>query len=428
MRFFIQTLGCPKNEADSDGLERALCDAGMTRGRPDDADIVIVNTCGFIDAAKEESIDAILDGAAAAHARGARIAAVGCLVERYRSELEAELPEVDLWCGLDWSPLIGALASGSAGAPGGTIARSPGRSASRRDRPVHAYVKVSDGCDRRCAYCAIPLIKGAYETTPPATILADAAMALAAGAQELVLVGQDTSRWSWPGWGGLERLLAELKALGPAWLRLLYLQPDGIDAALLDAMAAYAVPYLDVPLQHASAAILRRMGRKGDGSAHLELLDRVRRAVPGVALRSTFIAGFPGETEEDVEQLLEFVGAAGLAVAGVFVFDAQDGTRAAAMPEQVPIALRLERADRLGAAIDEAALAYWTGLIGRELDVLVERGTRRSDGEAVGRLAVQAPDIDGRTLLRGRPLRRGRLMRARVVGTLGYDVEATTGD
>ena len=427
MRFFIETLGCPKNEADSDRLERALCGAGLTRGRPADADVVVVNTCGFIDAAKEESIDAILDAVAVAHARGARIAAVGCLVERYRAELEAELPEVDLWCGLDWGPLVDALMSGGTGVSGGAAGGNPGRSASRRDRPVHAYVKVSDGCDRRCAYCAIPLIKGAYETTPPATILAEAATALAAGARELVLVGQDTSRWSWPGWGGLERLLVELKALGPAWLRLLYLQPDGIDAVLLDALSAYAVPYVDVPLQHASGAVLRRMGRKGDGDASLELLDRVRRAVPGVALRSTFIAGFPGETEEDVEQVLEFVGAAGLAVAGVFVFDAQEGTRAAAMPEQVPKELRVERAARLGAAIDEAASAYWSGLVGRELDVLVERGTGRPGGEVVGRLAVQAPDIDGRTLLRGGPLRRGRLVRARVVGTLGYDVEATTG-
>jgi ribosomal protein S12 methylthiotransferase len=293
---------------------------------------------------------------------------------------------------------------------------------------VHAYVKVSDGCDRRCAYCAVPLIKGDYETVPPAAILADAAAALAAGARELVLVGQDTSRWSWPEWGGLERLLAELKALGPAWLRLLYLQPDGVDDCLLEALAAHAVPYADLPLQHAAEGVLRRMGRTGDGDTYLALLDRVRRALPGVAVRSTFIAGFPGETEADVDTLLAFVAGAQLAVAGVFVFDAQEGTRAAAMPGQVPMQLRLERAARVGEAIDEAAAGHWSGFIGRELDVLVERGSGRPDGEVVGRLAVQAPDIDGRTLLSGRPVRRGQLVSARVVGTLGYDVMATTGD
>ena len=427
MRFFIQTLGCPKNEADSDRLERALQAAGLIRGRSDDADVVVVNTCGFIDAAKEESIGAILDAAAAAHARGARVAAVGCLVERYHPELEAEVPEVDLWCGLEWGALTAALvADGTRPAAGG--AGEGGRRAPRRPRSTHAYIKVSDGCDRRCAYCAIPLIKGAYEATPPAAILADAAAALANGARELVLVGQDTSRWSWPGWGGLERLLAELKALGPVWVRLLYLQPDGIDGALLEAVAAHAVPYLDVPLQHASGVVLRRMGRGGDGDAYLELLERARRALPGVAVRSTFITGFPGETEEDVERLLEFIAAARLAVAGVFVFDAQEGTRAAALPGQVPTELRLERAARLGEAIDAAAEGFWAGLAGRELDVLVERGSGRPDGEAVGRLAVQAPDIDGRTLLSGHPVRRGRLVRARVVGMLGYDVAATTGD
>jgi len=295
-------------------------------------------------------------------------------------------------------------------------------------RPVHAYVKVSDGCDRRCAYCAIPLIKGAYEAVPPATVLADAEAALGAGARELVLVGQDTSRWAWPGWGGLERLLAELEALGPVWIRLLYLQPDGVDEALLQALAAHAVPYLDLPLQHASRAVLRRMGRDGDGDAYLELLERVRRTIPDVAVRSTFIAGFPGETEAEVEELLAFVDAAGLAVAGVFAFDPQEGTPAASMSRQVPPALRLERAARLGQAIDRGARRYWEGLVGGEMAVLVERGTRSADREAVGRLAVQAPDIDGRTLLRGRQLRRGQVVRARVVASLGYDVEATTGD
>jgi ribosomal protein S12 methylthiotransferase len=292
---------------------------------------------------------------------------------------------------------------------------------------MHAFVKVSDGCDRLCAYCAIPLIKGAYEAIAPQAVLAAASEAVSAGARELVLVGQDTSRWSWPGWGGLERLLAELEALGPAWLRLLYLQPDGIDDGLLAALAAHVVPYLDVPLQHASGAVLRRMGRDGDADAYLALLERARRAIPGLAVRSTFIAGYPGETEADVDELLAFIAAADIAVAGVFAFDPQEGTRAALLPGQIPPPTRLERAARLGEAIDRSAAAYWGRLVGEEVDVLVERGSRRPDGEALGRLAVQAPDVDGRTLLSGCPTRRGQIVRARVVGTLGYDVTVTTG-
>jgi ribosomal protein S12 methylthiotransferase len=426
VRFHILTLGCPKNEADSDRLERALRAAGLTPGGAGDADLLVVNTCGFIDAAKEESIDAILDAAATAHARGARVAAVGCLVERYRRELEAELPEVDLWCGLDRAALLAELSAAPSRVAQERRAMPPDCRTSRRPRPVHAYIKVSDGCDRHCAFCAIPLIKGRYASLSPQAILADARAALDAGAQELVLVGQDTSHWAWPGWGGLQRLLGELRALGPTWLRLLYLQPEGVDDGLLEALALHAVPYVDLPLQHASGSVLRRMGRSGEAEAYLALLAKVRRAVPGAAVRSTFIAGFPGETEDDVDTLLDFIASAELAVAGVFAFDPQEGTRAATLPGQVPLEVRLERAARVSTAIDAAAASFWIGLAGRDLDVLVERGTGSPDGEAVGRLAVQAPDIDGRTLLSGRAVRRGRLARARVVGVLGYDVAATT--
>ena len=425
--FFIQTLGCPKNEADSDALERRLRAAGHTPAAAGRADVLVVNTCGFIDAAKEESIDALLDAAEVAHARGARVAAVGCLVERHREELAAELPEVDLWCGLDMAPLLAALATPSgegpqaADAPAGAAVPVP-----RRPRPVAAYVKVSDGCDRRCAFCAIPLIKGDYEVVAPAEVLRAARAALAAGARELVLVGQDTSRWRQPGWGGVRRLLGELAALEPAplWLRLLYLQPDGIDDELLEALAAHAVPYVDVPLQHASRDVLRRMGRSGDGDAYLRLLERVRGALPGAAVRSTFISGFPGETDADHEELLAFIRAAGLAAAGVFTFDAQEGTAAADMPAQVPAALAFERAAEAGQAIDEQAARFWAVLAGSPVDVLVERGTSRADGLAVGRIALQAPDIDGRTLVRGARVRRGDVVRAVAVEAVGYDVEA----
>ena len=404
----------------------------------------MVNTCGFIDAAKEESIDALLEAADVAARRGARLAAVGCLVERYRGELEPELPEVDLWCGLDLAPLLaaferwagpdaalertetggrgpGASAEPAAGRRRGGAAASPARS---RPRPVSAYVKVSDGCDRRCAYCAIPLIKGDYEAVPPAEVLAQARAALAEGARELVLVGQDTSRYDAPGYGGLERLLADVAALGPAWVRLLYLQPDGLDARLLEAMSRHTLPYVDVPLQHASRRVLTAMGRRGDGEAYLGLLAQVRRALPGATVRSTFLVGFPGETETDVDELVAFVEEARLAVAGVFAFDAQEGTRAAALDGQVPEDLRLERAARVGAAIDRAAAPHWEGLVGRTVEALVEHARRGQPSAAVGRIAAQAPDVDGIALLEGPRLRRGRLCRVRVVAAQGYDVTA----
>ena len=358
------------------------------------------------------------------------MAAVGCLVERYRDELAAEMPEVDLWCGLDTAPLLAALAEG-----GEEAGRDPARPAGaagaavpvpRRPRPVSAYVKVSDGCDRRCSFCAIPLIKGDYEIVPAAEVLRAARAQLAAGARELVLVGQDTSRWTQPGWGGMSRLLGELAALepAPAWLRLLYLQPDGVTDELLEALAAHAVPYVDVPLQHASGAVLRRMRRSGDGAAHLALLARVRAALPGAAVRSTFITGFPGETDAEFEELEDFVREAGLAVAGVFVYDEQEGTAASGMPGAVPHGLALERAARLGELIDREAARFWRGLAGSTVDVLVERGTSRPDGAASGRVALQAPDVDGRTTVTGVRARRGDLIRAVVSDALGYDVEA----
>jgi ribosomal protein S12 methylthiotransferase len=333
---------------------------------------------------------------------------------------------VDLWCGLDMAPLLAALAETGGEAVSDKRGASLAVPVPRRQRPVSAYVKVSDGCDRRCSFCAIPLIKGDYETVPGEDILRTARAALAAGARELVLVGQDTSRWAQPGWGGVSRLLGELAALGPAphWLRLLYLQPDGIDDELLEAIAAHAVPYIDVPLQHASGAVLRRMRRSGDGDAPLRLLERIRSVLPGAAVRSTFIAGFPGETEAEFEELLAFVHAARLAVAGVFVYDEQEGTAAMGMPGAVPRELAFERAARLGAVIDRDAEAFWNGLSGQSVDVLIERGTSRPEGAAVGRCALQAPDVDGRTTVRGARVRRGDLVRAVVRDSLGYDVEA----
>lgn len=446
-RFAFVTLGCPKNEADSDRLEAILEAAGHECATPPHADLLIVNTCGFIDAAKEESIAALLDAVEAAAVTGARVAAYGCLVERYRAELAVELPEVDIFSGFDIEPLRvvldeiavadGEEAGGSVrGAPDGAgpaaAERGCGRAAVRRhlrrSRPLHAYVKISDGCDQTCSFCAIPLIKGRYDVVPPDEILALAGAALERGARELVLVGQDTSRWAWPGYGGLERLLRDLKSLDPLWLRLMYLQPQNVSESLLEALCRYAVPYVDIPLQHASRRVLRAMRRQGDGESYLRLLERVRDALPGVALRSTFLVGFPGETETEFAELLDFVAAARPAVGGVFVFDPQEGTSAAALPRQVPPEVGFERAARLQEVIDRCAGSFWGDTVGHTVDLLVERGTGRPGGEAVGRIALQAPDTDGVTFVRGVVCRRGQRRRVRIDGVVGYDLTASAPD
>ncbi len=426
-------MGCPKNEADSDRLEAELRGAGHRPAPLSSADLVLVNTCGFIDAAKQESIDVLLDVCEATHARGGHVAAYGCLIARHEAELRVELPEVDVFSPFDTGPILELLAqlagrgrcapgvegAARAGGAAGEAATQP-----RRRRPTHAYVKISDGCDRRCSFCAIPQIKGTYRAVAPAEILASAEAALAGGARELVLVGQDTSRWSWPGYGGLERLLCDLRGLGAVWLRLLYLQPDGLSEAVLDALAAYGVPYVDIPLQHASRPVLRAMGRGGDGETYLALLDGVRAHLPQVAVRSTFMTGFPGETEDDVDELIAFIGAARLAVAGVFVFDAQDGTAAAAMKGQVPETQRNERAARVGDAVARAARSYWEGFVGETVDVLVERGSRGVSSEVTGRIAQQAPDVDGLTCVAAVRARRGQVVRALVSDIAGYHLFA----
>jgi ribosomal protein S12 methylthiotransferase RimO len=412
--FAIVTMGCPKNEADSDRIAAALVGAGHRPARASAADLVLVNTCGFIDAAKEESIAVLLDACDDAHARGARVAAYGCLVARHQAELGAAIPELDLLSPFDLGPILDLLAALECPEP---AARPAARS---RRRPVHAYLKISDGCDRRCAFCAIPLIKGTYEAVPPAAVLGAARAALERGARELVLVGQDTTRWRSPGYGSLDRLLTDLGTLGPLWLRLMYLQPDGLTDAVLEALARYCVPYVDLPLQHASGRVLAAMGRRGDAATHLALLARVRAYLPHAAVRSAFIAGYPGETDDDVEELLDFVAAAELAVAGVFVFDPQEGTRAAALPGQVPAALREERAARLGEAVTAAARRYWASFVGRTVEVLVERGSRGVAAELAGRIAEQAPDVDGLTWVAGARARRGQVIRAVVDDADGY--------
>jgi ribosomal protein S12 methylthiotransferase len=423
-RLYVHTLGCPKNEADSRTVVRSLCEAGVeVVTEPADATHILLNTCGFIREAKEESIAAILD--ATASYPGQKVLVMGCLVERYREELRQGIPEVAGWFGLAGGPDEQELIRSLGG--GGPRERTPGPASS------YAYVKISDGCDELCSFCAIPGIKGAYHSAASEEILREAGECLADGAKELVLVGQDTARWQS---GGLDLAgLAESLSGDPrlSWLRIMYLQPEHVSDAFLEYMGrgGKLCAYLDIPLQHSHPDVLRRMGRAGDGESYLELLARARRLVPGAAVRSAFIVGFPGETEAQFEHLLEFVREAGFDYAGGFVYSPEEGTPAARLKPQVPKRVARERLNRLNQVLAEAAEAIHERQVGTTVDVMVDAigGDEQGEGpEAVGRTRGQAPEVDGVVHIEGSlpdGVKVGDVIRVTIDAAVGYDFVGT---
>ncbi len=405
---------------------RALCARGVRMGEdPASADVVIINTCGFIREAKEESLEAIFDvvGRHPDH----RLVVMGCLVQRYRSELERDIPEVEAWFGVGELDAVaehvaaGAAVAGSETATGGMGSLLRG---------AWGYIKVSDGCDHRCSFCAIPLIKGPYRGEPLASILDQADQVLAEGARELVLVGQDTALWHEDGCSLPE--LVERLAEDPrvARVRLMYLQPEHVDERLLEVVAGHprVCRYLDMPFQHASRAVLRRMRRWGDAHDYLDLIEKARARMPDVSLRSTFIVGFPGETEDDFQQLLDFVTEADLDHAGAFAFSAEEGTAAAVLEPRVPPRVTRTRLARLTSALLDVGELRTVGRIGSNVEVLVDGPAPPDAPEgivAVGRTEGQAPEVDGVTYLLGpRMPVRGEVVVAEVVDAAGFDLFA----
>jgi ribosomal protein S12 methylthiotransferase len=421
-RVAFVTLGCPKNEVDSDRMAASLTAAFDLVADIDRADAVVVNTCAFIREATEESIAVILDVAGewkAADPRR-RLVVTGCMPSRYGEDLVASMPEVDAFvpvadeAGLArvLSDLLGLRPPAAAAAP---VRLVPGPS---------AYLQISDGCHRACTFCVIPSIRGGYRSRPQAEVLAEARSLVAAGAKELVLIGQDTSSWGrdLPGRPVLAELVRALAAVeGLAWLRLMYVQPDEITPGLLDAMASSPVVcrYLDMPLQHASRDVLHRMGRRGDAGEYLRLIGVVRDLLPGATLRTTLIAGFPGETRDDSKRVLDFISKARLDFVGVFPYSPEEGTPAAGMPGQVPARTRIARAQRIRDAADALGVERAAALIGTTVEVLVEGIDE--DGTTVGRHRGQAPEVDGVVLLDvARPV--GAIVEAKITGSLGYDL------
>lgn len=433
MRYHLVTLGCPKNVADSDKLEALLREGRHEPAdRPSGADLIVVNTCGFLEAAREESIDAILR-LALHKRRGQKLVVVGCLSQVYARQLAEEMPEVDALFGVEAWERVAALA----GAAARSKARPPlgAGKAAPAARPS-AYLKISDGCNARCSFCLIPSIKGRLHSARLDALVAEARRLAAQGVRELVLVAQDSTAYGRDRGlrDGLPELLERLADAVPQvpWIRVMYAYPGHVSARLIQTMAALpqVCHYLDLPLQHASPAILRRMRRPSDPEEVRRTIARLRSAMPDVALRTTLIVGYPGETEADFEELLAFVRELRFDHVGVFMYSPEPGTPAARAPEQVPAAVKRRRYRRLMRVAQEVSLARNRELVGRELTVLVEsegapdRGDgRRPEGADffAGRSFRDAPEVDGLVLASGRPPP-GSMVRVRVEQALPYDL------
>ena len=402
------SLGCAKNQVDGEVLMASLKNAGfLTVDDAALADIAIVNTCGFIESAKRESIEEILELAALKkEGKIKKLVITGCLSERYQKEMHAELPEADAVLGIgangDIAPLLTKMMEENTYVESfPDKARMPLCGDRELTTPSYfAYVKIAEGCDNRCSYCAIPLIRGGYRSRTMESIEEECKGLVANGAKELVLIAQDTSRYGIDLYGeySLAKLMARLCRIdGLRWLRVLYCYPDSITDELLDTMAREEkiVPYIDLPLQHASGPILKAMNRRGDRQSLTALMNKIRERVPGVVLRTTLITGFPGETEEDFTELAEFVKDVKFQRLGCFAYSQEEGTPAAELPGQLDEEVKAHRAELIMDRQMEIMERQGMELIGKTLEVLVEGYDRYAECW-FGRSWRDAPDVDGK--------------------------------
>jgi ribosomal protein S12 methylthiotransferase len=435
MNVHLVSLGCPKNQVDAELMLGALARAGVTAvEEPGSADCLVVNTCAFIERARTESIDAILELAAwKAKGAGRRLIVTGCLSQRYGAELLEAMPEIDAILGtgelgriVDVVGRLDARREWVTGAPPGYVYRADDPRV-RLGRVPYAYVKIAEGCDMGCTFCAIPLMRGGHRSRPVADVVAEVTALGRAGVAEVVLVSQDTLAYGKdlpgphrPDFGDL------LQALGDTpvpWIRYHYLHPAHLHERLIAKLArARALPYLDMPIQHADDGILRAMRRGVTRRRMAEILAALRAAMPGATLRTTVLVGFPGETDAAFESLLAFLEDAAFDRVGAFTYSPEDGTPGAALPGAVPADVAAERARLVEETQDRLAWPRQQALLGTVHQVLVDGPSQDPAFPWEGRTAGQAPEIDGVVYLRDAGLRPGQRLPVRIVEVDGYDL------
>lgn len=421
-RLRVLTLGCSKNSVDTEHLLAQLpADAFVIVGDEDDVDIQLINTCGFIGDAKEESINAILQAVELkAEGRIGELVVFGCLSQRYMSELKEEIPEVDAWFGArDLSPVLEYLG----------VKAAPFITRRLTEDKGYAYIKISEGCDRRCSYCAIPFIRGAHKSVPMEDVLAEARSLAAEGVKELILIAQDTTYYGLDLYGrrALAELIERLSEIPQIeWIRIHYSYPASFPEDVLDQMAdnPKVCKYLDIPLQHIADGVLDRMHRHVNGAWTRELIAKLRERVPGVALRTTMIVGHPGEGEEEFEELLAFIREARFERMGAFTYSEEEGTYGAAhLEDDVPQDEKQRRYDLLMNEQREISLACNESRVGAELKVMVD--------EIVGdtlvcRSEYESPEVDGEIIVKGGAgnVRVGDFIKVRILSAEFYDLLA----
>ncbi len=429
------SLGCPKNEVDAELMLGILKREGYEiTNSAGEAGLIIVNTCGFITAAKQESIETILDLARLKKSDGRPyILVAGCLSQRYGNELLSEMEEIDGVMGTNEVEQVAEVVNRITG--GERVLAVGAANSLCHDHRVReslhpsatAYVKIAEGCVNHCSYCAIPFIRGPFRSRPMESITGEVRELTRRGVKEVILVAQETTRYGLDIYGEykLAELLRRLAASGePEWLRFLYCYPTSVTGELIKVMAQESkiCNYIDLPLQHASNSILRRMNRRGSKEDIIRLIEKLRSSIPGLTLRTTFIVGFPGETEADFQELLEFMEHVKFERAGVFAYSAEEGTPAASMPGQVPEDVKLAREEEAMLLQRGISLANNRRKIGQKVKVLVE-GFDEDQGFFFGRTSADAPDVDGRVYFTGGPgVKPGMFVPVRIVQVDEYDL------
>lgn len=429
------TLGCAKNEVDTDRMRALLLAAGFAEADGvDGADAAIVNTCSFLASATEESVEATLE-LAEGRAEGVRscpIIMCGCVPSRYGDDLPEQLPEVAAFVKADDEDgIVGVVADVL-----GISVAAPVLDAGAMLRTVQgasAFVKISEGCDRFCAFCAIPYIRGRYHSRPADEIVAEVSALMEQGVREVILIGQDTGIWGsdFEGDQTLAKLLVRVaEAVRPysGWVRVLYLQPEGMTDELIAAIrdTPEVLPYIDIPIQHCSERVLKAMGRSGDPEQLHALFARLRDEIPGMVLRTTGMAGFPGETDEEADELYDFIEAEEFDYTSVFAYSQEEGTRAAAMPDQVDEDVKLERTQRLIDLVEELGFSATAKHVGERVKVIIDGVEETDDGvELIGHTWFQAPDCDGAVHIQSGEAAVGDIVTVDLVDSFCYEMVGT---